>query len=248
MAEFKISTNINRDADLELDYIVTKNANEVYNRIIHNYSRGQNSFTIIGSYGTGKSTFLWAFEHHLKGETKFDQPLNGEFKEIKKINFVRIVGDASSFRERFCEAFHLAYNPNISNKDILKEFDSIREIENTQKRVLVLLVDEFGKHLEYIAKENPEEMYFIQELAEYCNDKNKQVLFITTLHQNFSVYAKGLSKAEKSEWDKVRGRLIDIAFDEPVEQLLFFAAQRLKDIPVPTNLKKIYGKTVKTIA
>ena len=67
MAEFKISTNIERDAELELDYIVTKNSNEVYDRIIYNYSRGQNSFSIIGSYGTGKSTFLWAFENHLNG-------------------------------------------------------------------------------------------------------------------------------------------------------------------------------------
>jgi hypothetical protein len=247
MAEFKISTNIERDAKTELDYIVTKNSNEVYNRIIHNYSRGQNSFSIIGSYGTGKSTFLWAFEHHLNGDVKFENPVNGEFKEVKKFSFTRIVGDSSSFKERFCDAFGLNKFAKKSNKAILKEFDILLSEINNQKRALILLVDEFGKHLEYIAKENPEEMYFIQELAEFCNDKSKQVLFITTLHQNFSVYSKGLTKAQKSEWDKVRGRLIDIAFDEPVEQLLFFAAQRLKAIAVPKNLKSIYTKTVKTI-
>ena len=247
MAEFKISTNIERDATAELDYIVTKNSNEVYNRIIHNYSRGQNSFSIIGSYGTGKSTFLWAFEHHLNGDVKFENPVNGEFKGVKKFSFTRIVGDSSSFKERFCDAFGLKKFADKSNKTVLKEFDVLLSEINGQKRALILLVDEFGKHLEYIAKENPEEMYFIQELAEFCNDKSKQVLFITTLHQNFSVYSKGLTKAQKSEWDKVRGRLIDIAFDEPVEQLLFFAAQRLKTIAVPKNLKAFYTKTVKII-
>lgn len=247
MAEFKISTNIDRDVHAQLDYIVTKNSNEVYNRIIHNYSRGQNSFSIIGSYGTGKSTFLWAFEHHLNGDLKFDNPVNGEFKGVKKFDFVRIIGDSSSFRDRFCSAFGLLKQAKMSNMAILKEFDALLLDINNRKRALILLVDEFGKHLEYIAKDNPEEMYFIQELAEFCNDKSKQILFITTLHQNFSVYSKGLTNAQKSEWDKVRGRLIDIAFDEPVEQLLFFAAQRLKAIKVPVSLKAIYTNTVKTI-
>ena len=247
MAEFKISTNIERDAELELDYIVTKNSNEVYDRIIYNYSRGQNSFSIIGSYGTGKSTFLWAFENHLNGNVKFEKPLIGEFKGVKKFSFTRIVGDSSSFKERFCDVFGLKKYADKSNKDILKEFDILLKEINNQNRALILLVDEFGKHLEYIAKENPEEMYFIQQLAEFCNNKEKQVLFITTLHQNFSVYSKGLSKAQKSEWDKVRGRLIDIAFDEPVEQLLFFAAQRLKLVQVPNKFKSIYSKTVRTI-
>lgn len=247
MAGFKISTNINRDANTQLDYIVTKNANEVYNRIIHNYSRGQNSFTIIGSYGTGKSTFLWALEHHLNGDVKFDHPVNGEFKGVKQFDFKRIVGESTSFKERFCEEFGLGELVNESNKKILSEFELLCNEINSRKRALVILVDEFGKHLEYIAKHNPEEMYFIQELAEFCNDSSRQVLLITTLHQNFSVYAKGLSKAEKSEWDKVRGRLIDIAFDEPVEQLLFFAAQRLKGITVPSKSRAIYTKFIDTV-
>lgn len=247
MTRFKISTNINRDANAELDFIVTKNANEVYNRIIHNHSRGQNSFSIIGSYGTGKSTFLWAFEHHLNGDVKFDSPVNGEFKGVRKFDFKRIVGEGTSFKKRFCIEFGLESLVNQSNKEVLSEFDLLCKDINSRNRALVILVDEFGKHLEFIAKHNPEEMFFIQELAEFCNDSSKQVLFITTLHQNFSVYAKGLSVAEKSEWDKVRGRLIDIAFDEPVEQLLFFASQRLKHIQVPELLKVPYWKFVKTI-
>ena len=58
---FKISTNIERDSSAQIDYIVTKNTNDVFDKIDFNHSKGQNSFTIIGSYGTGKSSFLWAF-------------------------------------------------------------------------------------------------------------------------------------------------------------------------------------------
>lgn len=247
MAEFKVSTNIVRDSALELDYIVTRNANEVFSRIIHNSSKGHRSFTIIGSYGTGKSTFLWAFEKHLTGSVKFDVTLGNKFKNIKKFDFVRVVGDSTSFKAKFCEVFGLSKFVEGSNQTILKEFDALYQDIAQKKTALVFLVDEFGKHLEYIAKNKPEEMYFIQELAEYCNDSQKNIFFITTLHQNFSVYSKGLNKAEKSEWDKVRGRLMDIAFDEPVEQLLFFAAQKLKTVSVPNKLKGKYHKTVEQI-
>lgn len=247
MAEFKISTNIDRDANSVLDYIVTKNANEVYDRIIYNYGRNQHAFTIIGSYGTGKSTFLWAFEKHMKGEVKFAKPVNGEFKGIKQFDFVRIVGESSSLKERFCELFGFSHLKDQSNKIILKEFNDLYEDISKRKHALVILVDEFGKHLEYIAKSNPDEMYFIQELAEYCNDSKKDIILISTLHQNFSVYSKGLSKAQRSEWDKVRGRFIDIAFDEPVEQLLYFASKRLEQYAVPKLFKKHYDKAVELI-
>ena len=108
MAEFRISTNIARDSDANIQYIVTKNSNEVYDRIIHNYIRGQHSFSIIGSYGTGKSTFLWAFEKHLTGNLKFAKPINAELKGNKNFQFLRIVGETNSFKQRFCESFGLS--------------------------------------------------------------------------------------------------------------------------------------------
>ena len=247
MAGFKISTNIERDANVNLDYILTKNADDVFERILYNYGRGQHAFSVIGSYGTGKSTFLWALQKHLEGKHKFSKSVASEFKGIKSFQFSRIVGESCSFKEKFCEVFGLAKLAESSNKKILKGFAALLEDTQSQKGALVLLVDEFGKHLEFIAKKNPDELYFIQELAEFCNDNERNVLFITTLHQNFSSYAKGLSKAEKSEWDKVRGRFIDIAFDEPVEQLIFFASEKLKGHSVPKEFRKNFEKGVDCI-
>lgn len=246
MAQFRISTNIKRDANAELDYIVTKNANEVYERIIHGFGKGQKSFTIIGSYGTGKSTFLWAFENHLKGNLKFNNPVNGEFKGRNKFVFKHIVGETTSLRKQFCkEVLDKEVDDFATNKEIISLLDQY--VKGLKKTTLVLMFDEFGKHLEYIAKYQPEEMYFIQELAEYCNGPESSVLLLTTLHQNFSVYAKGLTKEEKNEWDKVNGRLIDVNFDEPVEQLLFFAANRLENIAVPKKLNSSFQKAIVTI-
>ena len=233
---FKISTNIERDNTLELDYIVTKNTNDVFDKIMFSHSKGQNSFTIIGSYGTGKSSFLWAIEKHLSGSPKFDLQSSSINSEIESFQFTRIVGENCSFKKTICEAFGFPKLANSTNKIILKELDElISEIEGN-KTALVILVDEFGKHLEYIAKNDADEMYFIQELCEYLNDPLKNVLFITTLHQNIGAYSKGLSKAQRSEWDKVRGRLLEITFDEPIEQLLYFASKRLAEYK-PKNSK-----------
>jgi hypothetical protein len=245
---FKISTNIERDSSIQIDYIVTKNTNDVFDKIDFNHSKGQNSFTIIGSYGTGKSSFLWAFEKHLKGESYFNTGFAKQNTEIDSFNFTRIIGEAISFRTKFCEVFGLSHLSGGTNKIILKEFDLLVSDIQEKKIGLVILVDEFGKHLEFIAKNNPDEMYFIQELCEYLNDPLKSVLFITTLHQNVGSYSKGLSKAQRSEWDKVRGRLLEVTFDEPVEQLLFFASKRLAHYK-PNNIRsfeKLTNQIVKS--
>jgi hypothetical protein len=233
---FKISTNILRDSIQDINYIVTKNSNDVFDKIMFSHSKGQNSFTVIGSYGTGKSSFLWAIEQHLSGSTKFSLQSAELNSEVASYNFIKIIGENRSFKKTLCEAFELPSSAEASNKHILKELDKKINQFQESKIGLVLLVDEFGKQLEYIAKNDVDEMYFIQELCEYLNDPLKNVLFITTLHQNIGAYSKGLTKAQRSEWDKVRGRLLEITFDEPIEQLLYFASKRLADYK-PKNSK-----------
>ena len=62
-----VSTNILRDAEREIDFIATPNSKEVFERIF--VDKGTKSFNLIGNYGTGKSTFLWACEQVLLKKT-----------------------------------------------------------------------------------------------------------------------------------------------------------------------------------
>ena len=66
--DFNISTNILRDQSKNLEYVVTPNATNIFERIFSNENSSNKSFTIIGNYGTGKSTFLWALEKNLLKE------------------------------------------------------------------------------------------------------------------------------------------------------------------------------------
>ncbi len=219
---FSPSINIVRDADKQINYIPTNNSRNIYHQISSNFKSGLHSFNIIGSYGTGKSAFLLAFFKHLNQEEEIFTPLNGHFNGCKKFKFINIVGQSRSIIETFAEELNVA----PTEKDVLDFFKKEQTKLKKKNTCLVLVVDEFGKFLEHAAKSNPdEELYFIQQLAEYANDARRNFLFITTLHQNFDAYAIGLSEAQRKEWEKVKGRIKELTFNEPVEQLLNLASE-----------------------
>lgn len=97
------SVNIIRDADKHMDYIVTPNGEKAALKIFNDFNKGFHSFSIIGSYGTGKSSFLWALEQTLKGNKIFDAEL---FDSMNKIEIVNLVGSYNSLIEAFNEEFN----------------------------------------------------------------------------------------------------------------------------------------------
>ena len=62
---FSTSVNISRDFGKTPDYIITANARQAVGKIVNQYSAGIHSFCLIGSYGTGKSSFVLALENCL---------------------------------------------------------------------------------------------------------------------------------------------------------------------------------------
>jgi predicted AAA+ superfamily ATPase len=72
------SVNIIRDNTVLDNYIPTRNAIHAFNSILNDSKTGVKSHLIIGSYGTGKSSFLLAFEQTLNGK-------KNHLKEIKMI-------------------------------------------------------------------------------------------------------------------------------------------------------------------
>ncbi|MBN1970146.1 MAG: hypothetical protein JW870_12325 [Candidatus Delongbacteria bacterium] len=233
------SVNIKRDLGKDLNYIPTPNSVLVYKELFKQYYKGTHSFTIIGAYGTGKSSFLLALEKELsKQQTYFSG--NSELNFDCEFEVVPFIGDYKSIISSFAEGFGLL------NEKVFKVSEIISEIENVYMSVkkagkgLAIYIDEFGKFLEFAAKNNPEsELYFIQQLAELANDEEKDILLVTTLHQGFNSYSRELTVSQKQEWDKVRGRLTELTFNEPVEQLLYLAARKLEsnqnEIPVTFN-------------
>ena len=220
---FSPSVNIIRDYDEEFDYISTPNAERVIDTLNANVFGGMKSFYLVGSYGTGKSSFLLALEKQLSEKNKkyFDTPIL--FNGKTKYNLLNIVGDFRSLEDSLRE--ELKVN---SSKDLLDEINKLYKKSAIEKKGLLLVIDEFGKFLEYAANNQPEkELYTIQKIAEFVNDANKNTLFISTLHQNIESYGSKLNDKQRNEWNKVKGRLKEVAFNEPTEQLLYLAAKKL---------------------
>lgn len=223
---FTTSVNIIRDTDREFHYIPTPNAKQVVSQIVNDFKKGIRSFNVVGTYGTGKSSFLWAFEQSVKGIKRYYEP---NFLPEVKVDFVKLVGSYSSIIEQFEQVFDVESGKNQQENILSEIFNKYHSLGKGNK-ILFILIDEFGKFLEYASKHNPEkELYFIQQLAEFCNNPKHNIVLITTVHQNIESYAYGLSKNQQQEWTKVKGRFREITFNEPVEQLLFLASEYISE-------------------
>lgn len=58
MRTFNLSANIENGFAEGTQYIVTPNAQKAIHNIVKDFRSGIHSFTIIGTYGTGKSSFF----------------------------------------------------------------------------------------------------------------------------------------------------------------------------------------------
>ena len=223
---FSLSANIENGFAEGMQYLVTPNAQKAIHNIVNDFRSGIHSFTIIGSYGTGKSSFLLALESDLKKTSKQKYLLDARnLSDAKSFEIMNIVGDYADMSTLLSKALNVEGNAN-SILDSLKNFYG-----QCQKKgkFLLIVIDEFGKVLEHAAKNNPEkELYFLQKLSELVNVNSRQMMLLTTLHQNFGAYAKGLTEEQANEWTKVKGRFKEITFVEPVEQLLYLASSQLQ--------------------
>lgn len=245
--KFTTSINIEHQQNDNFNYIPTQNAKNIIGNIVNSFHSGIHSFNIIGSYGTGKSSFIVALEKNLQSNETILIHNNGQFNGFKRFEFMNVVGDYASLIKVINEKLD---NFNYSDsKNFFKAFDSYYNSLVADNKFLFVMIDEFGKILEYAAKNNPEkELYFIQQFTEYVNDPTKNIILLTTLHQNFSSYARKLSYEQKNEWIKVKGRFKELVFNEPVEQLLFLAASRLdKQKSIDSiGFVKLYNAAIET--
>lgn len=238
-----ISTNILRDESKDLNYVVTPNAIQIFERIMNGTEKSNKSFTLIGNYGTGKSTFLWALEKNLlKEKIYFGNTLDSR---VSSFDFIKLVGDNASLTDTLLKTLKLKGG---SSKEIIEELEKRRIASLKKNKGLVLIIDEFGKFLEYIGKnKQSNDLYLLQLISEWVNDDEKNVFFIISLHQSFISYSSSLDIAEKLEWEKIKGRFVELLFNEPIEQLLFFASKKLDRFELPKKNVNSFNQLNKTI-
>ncbi|GAB3921505.1 hypothetical protein GCM10028827_04850 [Mucilaginibacter myungsuensis] len=211
-------------------YYPTENSRRIFYQLINEFKLGTHVFNIIGSYGTGKSSFLWALEQNLcKGKPYF----SAGSVTTGPVEVLRLIGQYNSLMQTFADFFQVEVSAS-ANELFARLFYQYQK--PIKEGLLILVIDEFGKFLEYASAHSPEkELYFLQQLAEFANDPKHNIMFISTVHQNFDAYAFELKTSQRQEWAKVKGRFKEITFNEPVWQLLRLAADHLQVITGPKN-------------
>lgn len=116
---------------------------------------------------------------------------------------------------------------NAAAIDLLRDF--IVVVQDQGYSGVLLLVDEMGKFVEHAAL-SPEngDLIVLQKIAELaCQPDDDSLVVVAMLHQHFSEYARGVGRSLEDEWHKVAARFEEIAFDEPIERYVQFAAHTL---------------------
>ncbi|MBO7461665.1 MAG: hypothetical protein J6T96_03605, partial [Bacteroidales bacterium] len=246
MQKINLSANIENGFSNTFEYIATPNAIKSAKNIAENFKSGIHSFSIIGSYGTGKSSFLIALESDLTKQRKKPYLANPDiFSQKADFEILNIVGDYIDFETLLRRK--LSVEGDADN--ILDGLKTYYEKIKKQNKFLLIVIDEFGKILEHAANNPERELYFLQKFAEMVNVPTRNILLLTTLHQNFGAYAKKLSESQKNEWTKVKGRFQEIPFNEPPEILLNLVSKQLQaenKITIGKNAENLYQLALQT--
>ena len=158
--KFNLSINISQGVSDNFNYIVTPNAQKVYGNIVDSFQSGIHSFLIIGTYGTGKSSFLMALEQDLLNNKSKLVSERSVFADAKSFEFMNIVGDYSSLSTLLSKELSIA--PSDDSKNVFSTLTRYLIKLKDQNKFLFIFIDEFGKILEHAANNNPEkELYFL---------------------------------------------------------------------------------------
>jgi DNA replication protein DnaC len=128
-----------RDTERDFNYIPTPNARQVVGQIVNDFKKGIRSFNIVGTYGTGKSSFLLALEQSVKGKKPYFET---NFLTNPKVDFVKIVGAYTSIVEQFADTFEVTTNKN-KHENILSEIFNRYHSLGKNNGIWFLLLDEF---------------------------------------------------------------------------------------------------------
>lgn len=161
-------------------------------------------------------------------------PITAGFEPVNKsiVMGVRHALDNSQFesvapaviQELKAEWLSLSQQDQPDSQSLKKGLSALRM---RMQRPILMIIDEFGKNLEYMAHHPDKgDIFIIQLLAETTG-----IFLWVCLHQAFEGYAAGLTAQQRREWSKVQGRFEDIAFIESTSQMLALTRRVLVQKP-----------------
>ena len=114
--KYNPSINIEYGIDKDFHYIVTPNAQAVTGELVSNFHSGIHSFSIIGTYGTGKSSYLMALERDLmEGSNYLIQNSTVFGENFGGFECLNILGDYSTLSNLLAVKLHSDRSDDTKN-------------------------------------------------------------------------------------------------------------------------------------
>jgi len=128
-----------------------------------------------------------------------------------------------------------------ATRDVVNAFGALAKVTG---RPVFLVVDEFGKNLEFQAHHAEQgDIFALQALAE-----SKSVFLWVCLHQAFSSYSGALSRVQREEWQKIQGRFEDRSYIEPPTRSFALIRDALSIEPPHSIYKKALADWARAMA
>lgn len=267
---FHRSVQLVRDwhrSDLD-DYILTPTARDLALRLVGELQDrgGTRAWSITGPYGSGKSAFALFLADLLSHEAP-RHPGGRSLRDevgfrVPNLLPVLVVGQRAPIKPTILGALAKSLGdvaPSVADEAV----EVLRFGEQTDDQVvalveraneaarkagwdgLLIMLDEFGKFLEYAALHpDTEDLFLMQHLAETAARDQKPTLLLSLLHTAFSDYLLPTAdETRRAEWSKIQGRFADVAFQEPPEQLLRLVGSAVAR-RLPAELEAAYSGLV----
>ncbi len=237
-------------------------------RITGPYGAGKSAFGLFLTKLLDRSNDGWSKE--CDNLAKRFPDMIAAFNEVPRYMALPITGRRVSFADALSESMlHMLENnsatgrkPHILNEVIqfrnktlngegedghvfrlLLDFSYYVQRSNLPYDGVLLLIDEMGKFLEYVAlNPNKADTLTFQQLAEHASGSTGVPLAVVAfLHQRFADYALEYGPRIQEEWAKVSERFEDIPFQESFKQYIFLlgdAIQYKKNAPRSSSVAK----------
>jgi hypothetical protein len=247
--QFTRSANVERDrgASAVDSYVPTVRALELIERLAEDLERGTGgAYSIIGPYGSGKSSAALFIEALLgKDNSSLTIAALAKLKSSNPELAKRFARGRRSWSQGFIAATAAAQREPVATT-VIRALRSARPgikrvpgedrlsewlEEYTVERPMLLVLDEFGKNLEFYAEHPAEsDLYLLQQLAERAVDPQAAPLFVITLqHLAFEEYLSLSAPTVQREWAKIQGRFADVPFAETPRQVRRLIASALSE-------------------
>ncbi|MHB8288690.1 MAG: hypothetical protein ACYDEY_05555 [Acidimicrobiales bacterium] len=225
-------------------------------------SAGNRAWSITGPYGSGKSSFALLLDalcgppgpmrdkaaellescapDVVKVSWELADPTNGLIRATTLAGIEPVAQTVARALQRGLRRRWPTRAPRDVQRGLTElarriDLSAIREVIDAAAGYapVLVVIDEFGKNLEYHAGSDPGALYLLQELAEFFSgsEAGRAGGVITLQHLAFEDYASSLSATARREWAKVQGRFEDITFIDAPDQVVRLVADTIRHEP-----------------